>query len=333
VIPADFNPLPLGFTAVSLDEWWLLGTAHCLSGSGTCGAIVRTTNGGSSFAGIPSPPGSEYHVTELAFANALDGYAFGPELWETSNGGSSWTKVTGLGNVQELQAASGEVYALFCAPSAMTGCQAGEAETLMRAAAGSRSWQKVATPASIGYDSQFALSGSNLYLLSSGAQPVLWYSANKGTSFSRRTYPCSAGLGGRAAAAANGSRTLWAACPTGTEAGASVSTNGGKRWRAVAGGFDNVLRLTAASSTVALAWPAQERDGVPPNALERTANGGASFSVVLGTSKTILAWAGFSDPTRAFAILETPTSSTTNTGLLYESKNGGATWSAVAIKS
>jgi hypothetical protein len=54
---------------------------------------------------------------------------------------------------------------------------------------------------------------------------------------------------------------------------------------------------------------------------------------VLGTSKTILAWAGFSDPTRAFAILETPTSSTTNTGLLYESKNGGATWSAVAIKS
>ena len=112
VIPADFQPG--SFTAVSLDEWWMLGSARCLAGSGTCGAIVRTTDGGSKFAGIPSPPVSSSEVTQLRFANALDGYAFDPELWQTTNGGTSWVKVATPGPVAELEAADGEAYALGC---------------------------------------------------------------------------------------------------------------------------------------------------------------------------------------------------------------------------
>jgi hypothetical protein len=58
VVGPPGGPIPTGFqatsfTAVSLDAWWMLGTARCLTGSGTCGAILRTTDGGSVFAGIP----------------------------------------------------------------------------------------------------------------------------------------------------------------------------------------------------------------------------------------------------------------------------------------
>ena len=121
VIPAHFQPT--SFTAVSLEEWWMPGTARCLTGSGTCGAIVRTTDAGSRFAGIPSPPVSAKDVTQVRFANALDGYAFDPELWETTNGGTSWARVTTPGPVAELEVADGEAYALTC-PAGFAKCQA-----------------------------------------------------------------------------------------------------------------------------------------------------------------------------------------------------------------
>ena len=90
---------------MSLDEWWMLGTARCIVGAGRCGAIVRTTDGGSTFAGIPSPPVSVGDVTQLRFANPRDGYAFDPELWETTNGGASWVHVRTAGQATEVAAA------------------------------------------------------------------------------------------------------------------------------------------------------------------------------------------------------------------------------------
>ncbi len=79
---ARFRPTfgPRSFTAVSHDEWWMLGTARCGTRSRTCGAIIRTTDGGHKFAGIPSPSVNTSNVTQLRFANALDGYVFDPEI-------------------------------------------------------------------------------------------------------------------------------------------------------------------------------------------------------------------------------------------------------------
>jgi len=329
VIPAGFQPR--SFTAVSLDEWWMLGTARCTTGSGDCGAIVRTTNGGSSFTGIPSPPVSASDVTQLRFANALDGYAFDPELWTTTNGGVAWTKVATPGPVVELEAADGEAYALACVPSAS--CQSVD---LLVAPVGSGKWQKASTPVKLGYGAQFTLSGPNLYVLSGNEPPlVLLYSSDKAASFTKLTDPCIPTLGGTVTAAADGSPTLWAACPTGTEAGAWLSTNGGMTWHSASppmAGFPNGLGLTAASSSIALAWPGQQVSARLPAAMDRTTNEGKTFSAVLSSSWHV-SWAGFSDPARAYALATAAGTGATGPTHLVESNDGGATWHEVAIKS
>jgi photosystem II stability/assembly factor-like uncharacterized protein len=304
---------------VTLDEWWMLGTARCLTGSGTCGAVVRTTDGGAEFVGIPTP-GSLSDVSQLRFANALDGYAFGPELWETVDGGATWAKIPAPGQVTELEAADGEAYAIVTG----AGSANGTSNELLRSPVGSRQWQQVRTAAPLGYGSQLAVSGPNLYVLGGNGDLVLLYSADRGTSFSQRVDPCTAGLGGTLTAAADGSSTLWAACPTGMMAEAMLSTNGGVTWRVATPSeeFPNSLKLAPASSSVALASPVpQSLSG----ALARTTNGGSSFSVVLqGSSSSAVSWMGFSDPARAYALL---------TGTLFESSDGGAMWRSVVVKN
>jgi hypothetical protein len=329
VIPADFQPS--SFTAVSLDQWWLLGTARCLSGSGTCGAIVRTTDGGLHFAGIPSPPVGADDVTQLRFADARDGYAFDPELWTTTNGGSSWAQVTTPGVVTELEVANGEAYALACTSSSAS-CQSIE---LIRSSVGAHQWQVVSTPTPLGYHSQFALSGSDLYLLPGADHQVLMYSADKGANFSSRTDPCHRGIYCSVTAAADGTATLWSASPTGTEAEALVSDNGGITWRTASpsrAGFPNSLGLAAASASVALAWPGEQVNHGLPAGLERTTNAGESYSAVLDSSWGV-SWAGFSDPARAYAIAAAMETDTRGPTHLFESSDGGASWHEVAIKS
>jgi photosystem II stability/assembly factor-like uncharacterized protein len=270
---------------------------------------------------------SATEVTQLRFANALDGYAFDPELWETTNGGASWLRVPTPGPVTELEAADGEAYGLACATASC------DPMDLLRSPVGSREWQKVSTPASLGSIATFTVSGPSLYVLSANANTrpyVLLYSADKGATFTKRVEPCTAGLGGRVTAAAEGSLTIWAACPTGTEATVLLSTNGGTTWRVAEpteAGLPNSVGLAAASSSVALVWPGPQFE--LPAALARTTNGGKSYSAVLSSSARVL-WAGFSDPVRAYALLVVTASGPTH---LFESNDGGATWFQVEIKS
>ena len=308
---------------MSLDEWWLLGTARCPTRAGTCGAIIRTTDGGSKFAGIPSPSVNANDVTQLRFANARDGYVFDPELWETTNGGASWAKVSLSGPVAEFETADGEAYALTC-PSGFADCQSTD---LFRSRVGSRKWQRVLTPVNLSDGAEFAVSGPNVYLLSGNAPPLfLLYSANKAATFSRRVDPCSPTLGGSVTVAPDGSPTLWAACASGSAARTWLSHNGGKSWVGEQSGFPNSVQLAAASSSVALAWPGQERGR--PNALERTTDGGKIYSVVLSGLSRRVTWVGFSDPLRAYALIASGDETH-----LFESKQGGAIWHPVVIKS
>jgi photosystem II stability/assembly factor-like uncharacterized protein len=298
----------------------MLGTARCLTGLGTCGAILRTTDGGSVFAGIPSPPVGAGAVSQLRFASPLDGYAFGSELWQTADGGATWAKAPIPGQVTELEAADGEAYALVTGP----GSANSTSNELLTAPIGSQQWRQVSTPTPLGYGAQFALSGPNLYVLGGNGDVVLLYSTDQGGQFSQRVDPCTAGLGGSVTVAADGTPTLWAACPTGMMAEAMLSTNGGMTWRVATrtGPFPNSLKLAAASSSVALASPAPE---TLSGALVRTTNGGRTYAVVLpGSSPSTVSWVGFSAPARAYALL---------TGSLFESSDGGGTWRSVALQS
>jgi photosystem II stability/assembly factor-like uncharacterized protein len=89
---------PGSVTAVSGQEFWVLGTAPCRSGR--CTAVVYSSDGGRSFARISAPPlpvDAGQALGEMYFADRLDGFAFAPSharsFWTTHNGGTRWHRV------------------------------------------------------------------------------------------------------------------------------------------------------------------------------------------------------------------------------------------------
>lgn len=121
-VPAGFEPISATF--VSSKDGWALGSIPC--DTGRCPAIVHTIDGGASWTPIAAPkttigrsPTDETGtgIAALRFANAKDGWAYGPELWATHDGGTTWVKssIAGLPKgspVRALEAARGIVHAV-----------------------------------------------------------------------------------------------------------------------------------------------------------------------------------------------------------------------------
>jgi hypothetical protein len=162
-LPPDF--LPSSVTWDSLSTGWVMGPGgtpgQCANTNpDICTSVARTDDGGQTWQGLPAPPvgGPETAagVTSLRFLNATYGWAFGPELWATDDGGQHWHHVaTGKSSVTDLETASGRAFALFadCAPPAGTtgdtiaNCTS---YTLETATAGSDTWTPVGgVPASL----------------------------------------------------------------------------------------------------------------------------------------------------------------------------------------
>ena len=139
-VPSGFAPASVTF--VSATDGWVLGTAPCTSD--ICTSVVRTTDGGRHWAGVPAPR-SPYSrsggVTALRFADRTDGFAFGAALWVTHDGAQSWHRVSMPGQVNELVAAGDTVYASV---SCTGGCQ--EPTTVYSSPAGVDRWQKTSFP-------------------------------------------------------------------------------------------------------------------------------------------------------------------------------------------
>jgi len=109
-------------TFVSASEGWVLGAAPCAVQP--CTSIVRTTDGGASWTGIPAPPvplasngptGLSPGLSYLRFASPLDGFAFGSQLWATHDGGATWQHVWLPGSIGDLETSAGVVYAAVIA--------------------------------------------------------------------------------------------------------------------------------------------------------------------------------------------------------------------------
>jgi hypothetical protein len=180
-LPADFTPSSV--TWDSLSSGWVIGQAgtagHCANANpDICTSIAHTSDGGQTWSGLPAPstggPESATGVTGLRFLNAAYGWAFGPELWSTANGGEAWQQVsTGGAAVTDLETAGQRAYALFgqCSPPAGTSgdtianCTSYTLETTV---AGSGSWTAVS-----GIPAGLAPAGSSAAGSAASAQLVL----------------------------------------------------------------------------------------------------------------------------------------------------------------
>jgi hypothetical protein len=132
-VPAGFAPNSVTFVSLSLG--WVLGGAPCQSG--TCLALLRTPDAGRTWTAVQGPPTTyapatspatypQTGVSEVRFADPQDGWAYGPDLWSTHNGGRTWTR-TALGSVWSLEAASGLVHAVAVQPDNTVAIETGPA--------------------------------------------------------------------------------------------------------------------------------------------------------------------------------------------------------------
>ena len=290
-VPAGFAPS--SFTAIGEQTWWLLGNAPCTSAP--CTSIVRTTNGGVSFVGIPAPrapydpPGSRHTtgVWQLRFADPLDGFAYDTSLYVTHNGGSSWHPVSLGGSVTDLATGAGEVYAVV-------GSASGQPSRLMRSPAGRDAWVTLAAAGTV--SGGLRAHGTDVFVESLGH--VRWLvSHDRANSFTSYPVPAgSEGLGCRYQEMTP--PVVWAFCATGTEGGVQRSTNGGRSFQPASGSPESHMMLpnsavfAAASATVAVVAGLQ---------LYRTSNAGASYTPV-GPAGYAWSYVGFTNATHGAAL-------------------------------
>jgi photosystem II stability/assembly factor-like uncharacterized protein len=255
-VPSGFQPVSVTF--VSSQQGWALGTAPC--SAPPCTSIVRTTDGGRTWVGIPAPrdgvaPSAEEAnsgVSVIRFATPLDGWAYGPDLWATHDGGATWHKVslpgsTPLDQVSDLEASAGTVQA------AVLG-QDGKVH-VYSSPVGSDSWVAQAVDVQIGAGpvpvTQIVLNGSSGWLIEND-RTVIGGARLVDGAWQAWTPPC-ATVEGPAVLAAWSPSDLIAVCDVGLWGGTSspaertfVSHDGGASFTELSGPAPSQVSLVAA---------------------------------------------------------------------------------------
>jgi hypothetical protein len=149
-VPANFRPTSVTF--VGTNTGWVIGQAGTPGQCATqyCTSMARTGDAGKTWTGVPAPvtgaPDGATGVSQIRFLNLKDGWAFGPELFETRDAGHTWTQVDTNGlRVTDLETVGNRVFAVF---ASCTGSGAGFAAdctsfTLYSATAGGGAWTPV----------------------------------------------------------------------------------------------------------------------------------------------------------------------------------------------
>jgi hypothetical protein len=310
-VAAPAGPVPPGFgaesfTATSPSTWWLLGAAPC--SSPPCTSILRTDNAGRSFVGTPAPRTTS--VSELRFANAADGFAFGGQLWVTHDGGANWHQVRLGGAVTELATANGFAYALVRYGHKGLG-------RLERSALGSDAWTTLPAAGSA-YAGLWA-HGPDVLVGTGGGKLAI--SHNAGVSFTAQAAPSSLPCDFEEPT----HDVIWAHCATGTESATWRSTDAGAHFHALAGptpGLPNSALFAAASDATAV---------LGATTLERITDGGGHVAPVPGVGP-VTAWQylGFTDAAHGVAVGYVGTSPTPANERLYYTSDGGASYRLVS---
>jgi hypothetical protein len=175
--PAHFRPTSVTF--VGNGQGGVVGAVIGQAGPpcanpSDCTSLAGTSNYGQSWYGVSAPvapgPDQATGVSQLRFANMNDGWAYGPALYETSEGGWPWNPVdTGGQQATALEVSGQTAFAVFATCSASTAGYAADCTgfTLYSSAAGSTIWTPVSVPA--GYQHMSAgLPSSAALVISAG---------------------------------------------------------------------------------------------------------------------------------------------------------------------
>jgi len=335
-VPAGFEPLSATF--VSASEGWVLGSVPC--GASSCPAIVRTTDGGATWSAIGapvttvgrplggSPALGQAGISSLRFADPLDGWAFGPELWTTHDGGTTWVNAATASlpagaTVAALEASAGIVHAVFY--------DGAQDFRIASTPVAKDAWTVASVLIPIGAGPvprvQLVLSGSAGWVLENDRVVTAGARLEAGTW--RTWKPACLDVVGPAVLGASSASDLVAACDVGqwsTPQGDHLFTSqdGGTTFvetgpRTPVGGASGVA--SPDRSTIVIAG--SDASG---SILVGSFDGGLTWSTVLGAGAATFADLGFTTATQGIVIT---TAGTANHLLM--TRDGGRTWGAVTF--
>lgn len=335
---------PAGFAAasvtfVSLREGWVLGSVPCASG--LCPVLLRTQDGGRTWVAIPAPSSTvstgpqTNGVREVRFADANDGWVYGPELWSTHDGGAHWTRedLPVRGSVEALETSAGAVHAVVFAENG--GSNAVEIES---SPAGRDSW--TASPTTIPFgagpvpQAQLVLQGTAGWILENDRTIVGGARLTNG-HWSTWQPPCT-GAGGPAVLAASSVSNLDAVCDEGIWTGTAVavrayrSSDGGATMQRIGTAIPCSFNAQLASpgpSTAVLGCSLSDGTDV----LMATFDSAATWTIVDRASKGG-SWndVGFTSPTQGVAV---EIDAAGKGGSLLMTFDGGHHWAPVSFAS
>jgi hypothetical protein len=358
-VPANFAATSVTF--IGTLTGWVLGQAgvpgHCPIVAQDCTSIARTDNGSATWYGVPAPvtgaPDGAAGVGQIRFLDRNDGWAFGPELFATHDGGHTWMKIsTGGLRVTALEARGDRVFAVW---ARCTGTGSGFAAhctsfAVYSAAAGGDQWTPV-TGASAGIRSgatagtspggtagsaSLLLTGTRGYLLTPAGDLISGPVSGLGAWQPLVTAPAGAAC------------TAGAAQPDGQPAGEMLAATGPSglvlvcTGQASAGSQPKTVYTSADNGTT---W---QRAGTPPTAgtatsvagtpsaiilatslgIEVSADGGATWAAARGTLPAGgFAFVGMTTPSQGVAVPADPSQHA-----VWFTMDGAQTWQASPIK-
>jgi hypothetical protein len=155
--PPNFRPTSVTFVGTGHDTvvGAVIGQAgtpgHCATAY--CTSLAGTSTYGTSWYGVSAPvapgPPSAAGVSQLRFATMRDGWAFGPALYETSDGGWPWRQVDINGQrVIDVEAAPARAFAVFgtCSGTGSDYAAGCTSFSLWTSVPGTRTWTQVSVP-------------------------------------------------------------------------------------------------------------------------------------------------------------------------------------------
>jgi hypothetical protein len=337
--PPHFRPTSVTFVGVGPSlVGAVIGQAGPPCTTSDCTSLAGTSDYGSSWYGVSAPvapgPDGSAGVSQLRFANIRDGWAFGPALYETSEGGWPWRQEDTFGQrVIDVEAAGGHAYALFgtCTGTGPDYTATCTSFSLYTSVAGSTTWTPVVVPAGF---AQMASSAAPILVISGGATvyvltpsgQVLSGPVAGGTWQSAGQAPCKPGSqAGRLPSGAQlaAGPSLLLTCETqaaggGTQTVLYTSSNGAT-WQAA-----GVVGAAGAPASLASAAAGQAvlatSTGIYYSADGGKTWGTATFSGSAPTGG--FSYVGMTNQSQGVAV---PANS--QLGEIFVTRNGGRTWS------
>lgn len=330
---AGFEPASVTF--VSATQGFVLGGSKTCTTS-SCGLLASTTDGGANWSLValfPAPiSGPNAAVSKVRFATTKDGWAFGPQLWSTHDGGRTWVEQTTPGPVYDVEASGGVAY-LLEATCGTEPCVQGD--RLLETSVSADAWTAISGPKLADGAGSLAPHGNTVWVVANGGSTSTFDMVVGGNSWHRLVSPCPAAGADLAlvGVAPVSTSALFELCAGDPGAGSETkvvlfSSDGGVHATATsaAPARGGIASGIAAASTAVVAVPAASGASY----VYRSADGGHTWTTPLSQGDGGVGYfdVGFTTATQGVAVYGNPAQG--NSSLLM-THDAGATWKPVTF--